>query len=97
MLPKYAPSKMQNPIIIEYLLKNSDHYPYSEERRLFYVALTRAKKKVILLTLKNRESVFVTELKYNYAEQIRREAFTCPLCGGALIKRKANMANFGDV
>ena len=88
------PSKMQNPIIIEYLLENSDHYPYSEERRLFYVALTRAKKKVILLTLKNRESVFVTELKYNYAEQMRREAFTCPLCGGALIKKNGKYGEF---
>ena len=44
--------------------------------------------------MKNRESVFVNELKYNYAEQIRREAFTCPLCGGALIKKKGKYGEF---
>ena len=88
------PSKIQNPVILEYLLENSDHYPYSEERRLFYVALTRAKKKVILLTLKNRESVFVKELKEKYGEQIKREAFTCPLCGGYLARKKGAYGEF---
>jgi len=88
------PSKIQNPVIFEYLLENSDHYPYSEERRLFYVALTRTKNKVILLTLKNRESIFVNELKEKYADQIKREAFTYPLCGGVLIKKNGQYGTF---
>ncbi len=36
---------------------------YAEERRLFYVALTRAKKKVFLLTPYFNESAFIKELK----------------------------------
>ena len=88
------PSKIQNPVILEYLLENSDHYPYSEERRLFYVALTRAKKKVILLTLKNRESIFAEELEEKYGDQIKREAFTCPLCGGYLRKIEGPYGTF---
>ena len=81
------PSKMQDATILELLLENSDNYPYSEERRLFYVALTRAKKKVFLLTLKDKESVFAMELKNVYGKEMEREAFTCPLCGGHLTKK----------
>ena len=34
-----------------------------EERRLFYVALTRAKKGVYIFTTQNRESKYISELK----------------------------------
>lgn len=41
-------------------------YPFDEERRLFYVALTRTKNDVYLLTQKNNTSIFVKELlKYH--------------------------------
>ncbi|MDR1829849.1 MAG: topoisomerase DNA-binding C4 zinc finger domain-containing protein, partial [Candidatus Fibromonas sp.] len=88
------PSKMQDAPILELLLENSDSYPFSEERRLFYVALTRAKKKVILLTLKDRESVFVIELKSSYGKEMERESFTCPLCGGHLTKKTGPYSTF---
>jgi len=88
------PSKMQEAPILELLLENSDNYLYSEERRLFYVALTRAKKKVILLTLKDKESIFVIELKNSYGKEIEREAFTCPLCGGRLTKKTGPYSTF---
>lgn len=49
------PSKIQDAAILNLLLDNCDQYPYAEERRLFYVALTRAKKKrfLLLLIIKN--------------------------------------------
>jgi len=81
------PSKMQDAPILELLLEDSDDYPYSEERRLFYVALTRTKKKVFLLTLKDKESVFAMELKDSYGKEMEREKFTCPLCRGHLSKK----------
>jgi DNA helicase-4 len=43
------------------LTKSNDTYPYAEERRLFYVALTRAKRKV-WVTYNSSGSVFVREL-----------------------------------
>lgn len=43
----------------------NDYNKSEEERRLFYVALTRAKKGVYIFTNENRESKFVTELKYD--------------------------------
>ena len=60
------PSKIKDDEIVYTLLDNTDEYPYSEERRLFYVGLTRSKKKTYLLVDKNSESIFIEELKKNY-------------------------------
>lgn len=57
------PSKITDLSLINILLDNSDDYPYSEERRLFYVALTRCKKKVFLLTTTNNKSIFIKEIE----------------------------------
>ena len=57
------PSKITDLSLINLLLDNSDDYPYSEERRLFYVALTRCKKKVFLLSISNNKSVFIKEIE----------------------------------
>lgn len=45
--------------------KSSVQDVFDEERRLFYVAMTRVRKKLFLLTVKNRESQFVLELREN--------------------------------
>ena len=79
------PSKVQEAPILELLLDNCDTYPFAEERRLFYVAMTRAKKKVILLTVENKESIFFKEIHSKYGDEIKKEQYTCPLCGGRLI------------
>lgn len=88
------PSQIQDSLILGMLLDNSDDYPHGEERRLFYVALTRAKKKAILLTIKEKESVFVEELRGNYGEQLKKEQFECPLCGGRLVRRSGKYGEF---
>ncbi len=88
------PSKIQDAGILELLLENSDLYPYAEERRLFYVALTRAKKKVYLLTKKNFESVFALELRNRYKEEMKKQSFICPECGGRLFKKKGRYGEF---
>ena len=48
-----------------------DQASVNEERRLFYVALTRAKKQVILLTVDGKESSFIKELRQKF-----RQGFT---------------------
>ena len=42
-----------------------EQFPYAEDRRIFYVALTRTKKDVYLLTPndEDRQSVFIKELQ----------------------------------
>lgn len=88
------PSKIQDSPVLDLLLENSDPFPDAEERRLFYVAMTRAKKKVILVTLKDRESDFLRELHDKYAEEMKQEAFICPLCGGRLRQRSGRYGEF---
>lgn len=88
------PSKIQDTPIFNLLLDNYDQYPYAEERRLFYVAMTRAKEKVFLVTIKDQESDFIIELKKYYSDELKREQFECPLCGGKLFK-KSNSQNDG--
>ena len=45
-----------------------DQVSVNEERRLFYVALTRAKKQVILLAVDGKESSFIKELRRKFRE-----------------------------
>ena len=59
------PSKIKNDSIISYVCKG-EIYPYDEERRLFYVGLTRTKNEVYLITKKGKESIFIKEIKRDY-------------------------------
>ncbi len=88
------PSKIQDDPILYLLLDNSESYPYAEERRLYYVALTRAKIKAYFLTVKDKESVFAKELEYRYAYQLKREQFECPVCGGQLLRKTGPYGDF---
>ena len=56
--------------ILKYVNKNNDTFLYEEERRLFYVALTRTKNEVYLLVNKHRPSIFVKELLNEYKKYI---------------------------
>ena len=88
------PSRIQNAPILDLLLSNSEHYPFAEERRLFYVALTRSRKKTFLVTIANQESIFVDEVKERYGKEIKNEAYTCPLCGGRIMRKTGPYGDF---
>ena len=88
------PSRIQDAPIMELLLEDCEQYPHAEERRLFYVALTRAKKKAFIVTVNGQESVFAAELKARYENELKREQFECPLCGGQLRKRTGPYGEF---
>lgn len=88
------PSEIQNAPILELLLEGYGDFPFAEERRLFYVALTRARKKALLMTLANKESLFTKELHDKYGDKMRKEAFECPLCGGHLEKKTGPYGEF---
>ena len=88
------PSKIQDSAILDLLLESRDNFPYAEERRLFYVAMTRAKKKAYLLTVTNYESEFVKDIKHYFGEEMKQERFECPLCGGKLVRKKGPYGEF---
>ncbi len=88
------PSQIQDAPILSLLLNNFDEFPQAEERRLYYVALTRARKKTFIVTLANRESSFVDEIKTRHERRLRREYFECPWCGMPLEKKNGPYGEF---
>lgn len=65
------PSLVSDDPVLNYVLTKSDQYPYGEERRLFYVAITRAKVKTYILYDKRFPSVFVDE--FLHPEKVTEE------------------------
>ena len=63
------PCEIENPLIFEPAMNTKYDNKEEEERRLFYVAVTRSKENVILYTQKGKESKFLNEIK-NHTEII---------------------------
>jgi len=57
------PNKIKDDRVLRFVSKNYEKYPYSEERRLFYVGLTRTKNMVYLLIPRKNPSVFIKEIE----------------------------------
>lgn len=64
------PSKIKDDYILKYVIKHYDLYPFEEERRLFYVGITRTKNYCYLFVPKENPSIFIQELIKNYREHI---------------------------
>ncbi len=95
------PSKINDLPLIKLLLASGlDEYPYAEERRLFYVALTRSRKQTLLLTVENNKSIFANELESDYKylmetnTELKRNIYKCPKCGGRLVPRSGQYGKF---
>ncbi len=56
------PSKVDDDPVLNLVVSNDTSYNYAEERRLFYVALTRTKNRVFIVTPEKRPSEFIKEL-----------------------------------
>ncbi len=88
------PNKLTDDPMLAPLLSEQEEYRYAEERRLFYVAITRTKNEVFLLAPNTNESEFFTELLQdnNYvlsAEGNNSKQVNCPWCetGKLMIRR----------
>ncbi len=57
------PSEISDDPLLKMVMPEPEEYPYAEERRLMYVALTRAKNKVYLLGGKYTPSCFLKEFE----------------------------------
>ena len=67
------PSRVSDDPALQYVLTASDNFPYGEERRLFYVAITRAKIKTWVLYDTRFPSVFVDE--FLRPEKVTEESY----------------------
>ena len=88
------PSKIQDDPVVDCLLEGKENYPFAEERRLFYVALTRAKIKTFLVVTEGNVSSFASEMEQEYPNELKKEYYTCPICGGYLEKKSGPYGEF---
>ena len=84
------PCQLEDDPIMKLVSYEDTSMPYAEERRLFYVALTRTKNRVYIMTPKNRPSRFLIELIKDYdlphSSELNMKVvdlfnLRCPVCG----------------
>ncbi len=84
---KGFPSAIPEEPLLGLLLPEVERMPHAEERRLFYVAMTRCKKKLFFVVDQSRPSRFMYELHDRICPNIFRGVklpAQCPNCGEAL-------------
>lgn len=87
--------------VLTLAMPNGDNYPQGEERRLFYVALTRARRSVAMFTSRGQCSSFLRELEEKEAvsitdtDGIAIQEESCPVCKqGVLVPRTGPHGEF---
>ena len=71
------PSLVSDDPVLDYVLSDHESFEYAEERRVFYVGITRAKVHTVVLYNENTPSPFVAEMKHD----VVINPDPCPLCG----------------
>jgi len=91
------PNKMTDDPILSFLLSDNESYRFAEERRLFYVALTRTRNEVVLF-LPSDISLFAQELLADNNYFLTTTGGTlnttsCPYCKTGKLVIRQNSAN----
>jgi DNA helicase-4 len=71
------PSQTSDDMVLNLLLSEADQFENGEERRLFYVAMTRAKEHVTFIANSKSKSKFIEELEVDKADASTKK---CPRC-----------------
>jgi hypothetical protein len=88
------PSKVSDDPILGYVLSKPESYPFAEERRLFYVAITRARKHAFVLYKETCPSPFVTEIEKTInGGQVTDDTMVCPWCKNGNLRSIADGVN----
>jgi DNA helicase-4 len=86
------PSTIEDDPVLEMVLPKFEEFEHEEERRLFYVAITRSLQQTHLITSNQKPSLFATEmLKENLGIHIGlpiNTNVTCPVCAEGTIMSK---------
>ncbi|MCR5174264.1 MAG: UvrD-helicase domain-containing protein, partial [Oscillospiraceae bacterium] len=87
------PSKIENDPVLSFVIREDLSIQYAEERRLFYVAMTRTKNRVFFIAPEENPSEFLLELKHDYRNVVLKGSWNeeppmrttykkpCPMCG----------------
>ncbi len=90
------PSQIEDDPLLDLVAPPAEPYGFAEERRLFYVALTRARHGVYLLSDPSRPSAFVSELVKHGPASLRNlgrdsaspsQLLDCPHCRAGTLTR----------
>lgn len=95
--PYSFPSQIFDDPLLDLVLPVPEAFAYSEERRLFYVGLTRARCRTYVLTKKSRISIFIQELikpqnrgtviyRSGKVEEDNPDVEVCPTCGTGVLR-----------
>lgn len=95
------PAKIEDDPVLAFVIKGDRSIDYAEERRLFYVAMTRTKNRVFIVAPEQNPSEFLLEIKRDYKNVILRGNWnedepqnitrkSCPICGFPLQLRYKN-------
>lgn len=96
------PSKIEDDPVLSFVIKGDDSIDYAEERRLFYVAMTRTKNRVYFIAPEQNPSEFLLEIKKDYKNVVLKGKWNeeeikhnmarkiCPMCGYPMQLRYKN-------
>jgi DNA helicase-4 len=95
------PNKIADDPLLSLVLTDFDTYPYAEERRLLYVAITRTRNRVFVLVNENKPSEFMSDFSPSRSvfilsskNKADRKTIACPRCKtGVLMVRKNESSN----
>ena len=101
MVDRSFPNLRADDPVLGLAMPEGDDFPLGEERRLFYVALTRARRSVAMFTVSGRRSAFLTELvRAGEVEVTRLDGASineqpCPACDtGVIVKKTGRYGEF---
>lgn len=87
------PSKIEDDPVLNFVIKRDNTIDAAEERRLFYVAMTRTKNRVYFIAPEENPSEFLLEIKNDYKNVVLKGEWNgevssqnnykkvCPICG----------------
>lgn len=87
------PSKIEDDPVLAFVVKEDLSIEYAEERRLFYVAMTRTKNRIFFIAPEQNPSEFLLELKHDFKNIVLKGNWnedptavpsfkkSCPMCG----------------
>jgi len=92
------PNKMEDDELLDMVLSSNSNFEYAEERRLWYVALTRTRSYTYIIASAESPSIFVEEIKDQCLvmnpSTIRKEnELLCPKCKSGRLVLRNNGSN----
>ena len=91
------PCEIEDDPVLKLVLSQEHMFPNAEERRLFYVGVTRAKKKVFILAYRSAISSFISETQDSENVTVIGEEpdlVECPSCGKGFINKNLKSSHY---